>query len=73
MRACRRALGHDVSKPSRVDELIEELKEGFPQKLAEVERYVTSERFGRLKEAQKVEALTILKSALDDARKKAGA
>lgn len=59
------ALGDDV------DRLVREIREEAPDKAAEVDRYVATDRFLKLTDARKIEALTILKSALKDARAKA--
>ena len=51
--------------------LVAEIRRDFPEKAADVERYVAGERYLRLDPDRRLEALHILRGALQDARRKA--
>ena len=55
---------------AKIAALIAELRRDFPHKAAEVDRYVAGHRFQKLDPARRLEALYILRGALQDAKRK---
>lgn len=55
---------------AKIAALIAELRRDFPQKAAELERYLHGQRFQKLDPAHRLEALYILRGALQDAARK---
>ncbi|MBK7975042.1 MAG: hypothetical protein IPK07_17750 [Deltaproteobacteria bacterium] len=55
---------------AKIAALIAELRRDFPQKSAELERYLHGQRFQKLDPARRLDALYILRGALQDATRK---
>ena len=53
-----------------IAQLVAEIRRDFPHKAAEIDTYVQGARFQRLDPAHRLEALHILRGALQDARRK---
>ncbi len=58
------------STEAKIATLVIEIRRDFPEKAAEVDRYVAGERYLRLDPERRLEALHILRGALQDARRK---
>ncbi len=55
---------------SRIEQLVGELRSDFPHKATDIDRYVRGARFQGLEPEKRLEALYILRGALEDARRK---